>query len=68
MKLSTFYYIIVTIISNKGQLLSGKKFYLGLGVLKNKVRKGVSMNTNKKILISDYDQTFYLNDDIEKNI
>ena len=27
------------------------------------------MNTNKKILISDYDQTFYLNDDdIEKNI
>ena len=26
------------------------------------------MNTNKKILISDYDQTFYLNDDdIEKN-
>lgn len=49
--------------------MSGKKFYLGLGVLKNKVRKGVSMNTNKKILISDYDQTFYLNDDdIEKNI
>ena len=26
------------------------------------------MNKNKKILVSDYDQTFYLNDeDIEKN-